>query len=186
MRYPRITIGVITLGSQTVPDAIIRAQRISEWPLVYTISQTFRGMGIGHSVGRKHGTQPSACLQNGSQLCYLCGAPADSGQAGPVRPSITQLLASENRPVPHACAGNQLYGTGEKTSQTWRRARLPNPYRCRRRSRRRNPSTCFPECLQSDLGVYVRSGRHLPVVIDAFVRMLIDEIIRLKSAFTQT
>lgn len=62
MRYPRITIGVITLGSQTVPDAIIRAQRISEWPLVYTISQTFRGWASGIRLGANMAlSHPLAC-----------------------------------------------------------------------------------------------------------------------------
>ena len=37
----------------------------------------------------------------------------------------------------------------------------------------------------SDLGVYVRSGRYLPVAVDAFVRALGEEIAQLERAEAQ-
>ncbi len=147
-RYPRVTVGVTSLGSQAIPEAVISGQ--ADIGLAFALPRTadLQQLGVGHFrlgaiVPPSHPllarTRPrhKAPLETSSVELALQMAKRGAGVAFQTHIGIEAELAGGTLVHVPLNDGGAVF---------------------------------------SDLGVYVRSSRYLPVAVDAFVRALSEKI----------
>jgi len=181
-RYPRITVGVTTLGSQAIPEAVLSGDA---------------------DLGLAFGLQRSAELQ---QLClghFRLGAIVPAGHPLAQRQEVAFAACAEHGLI---LAKREL-SLHHQIGPLFRRLRQPglpvlesSSLELARQMVRRGLGIAFQTRigleadlasgellhlpltdqggLHSDLGLYMRAGRHLPVAVDAFARLMAEEIAR--------
>ena len=177
-RYPRVTVGVTSLGSQAIPDAVTSGQ--ADIGLAFALPRTadLQQLGVGHfRLGAI--VAPGHPLAERRDVSFATCAEYPLIPPRATFPSITcwRLLASHS-PAAQGAAGNQFGGAGPADGQARRRRRLPDTHRHRGRAGQRHLARSAERRrlgVQRP-GVYVRSSRYLPVAVDAFVRALSEEI----------
>ncbi|WP_282340823.1 MULTISPECIES: LysR family transcriptional regulator [Pseudomonas] len=185
-RYPRVTVGVTTLGSTAIPEAVISGA--ADIGLAFALPRTtdLNQMAVGH---------------------FRLGALVDAAHPLAGRKDVsfatcaehTLILAKSELSIHHL-----LKPILARHAQRLRPVIESNSVELSRQLVRRGMGVAFQTrigveadrhsgLLQhlplndnggvfSDLGVYVRSGRYLPVAVDAFVRALGEEIAQLERA----
>jgi DNA-binding transcriptional LysR family regulator len=186
MRYPRVTVGIITLGSQAVPEAIISGA--ADIGLAFALQRhpDLQQMSIGHF-------QLGAILAPDHPLAS--------------RTEVSFATCAEHRLIvakPNLSIHHQISALRQKTALHQKPYLETGSLELARQLARRGAGIAFQTRigieddlatgtlvhvplsdhggLYSDLGVYVRSGRHLPVAVDAFVRAFGEEIRQRESA----
>jgi DNA-binding transcriptional LysR family regulator len=179
-RYPRVTVGVMTLGSQAVPEAIISG---------------------AVDIGLAFGLQRHPDLQQMRVGHFHVGAIMAPDHPLASRTEVSFATCAEHRLIlakPDLSIHHLLSTLIRKTALPHKPALETSSLELARQLARRGAGIAFQTRigieadlaaktqihlplsdnggLQSDLGVYVRNNRHLPVAVDAFVRALSEEI----------
>jgi len=181
-RYPHITVGVTSLGSQAIPEAVTSGQ--ADIGIAFALRRTadFQQLGVGH---------------------FRLGAivPADHPLAGRREVSFSTcaehrlILAKSDLSIHHLLAPVLA-----RTRSPQKAALETSSVELAAQMAKRGAGIAFQTRIGieaelstgtlvhlplndngqvlSDLGVYVRSSRYLPVAVDAFVRALCEEITR--------
>ncbi|AYC31516.1 LysR family transcriptional regulator [Pseudomonas cavernae] len=183
-RYPQVTFGVTLLGSQSIPDAVLDGG--ADLGLAFALPRSaelqqlsvghFRLGAIvapGHPLATRHEASLASCAEHGLILAkselsiHHLLAPLLRRLRQPARPIL------ESSSLELAC---QLAKRGLGVAFQTRigiEADLAN-------GELKHIPLSESGGVFSDLGLYVRNGRHLPVAVDAFARQL-DEEIRLRE-----
>ncbi|MGY8818192.1 MAG: LysR family transcriptional regulator [Pseudomonadales bacterium] len=181
-RYPHITVGVTSLGSQAIPEAVTSGQ--ADIGIAFALRRTadLQQLGVGH---------------------FRLGAivPADHPLAGRREVSFSTcaehrlILAKSDLSIHHLLAPVLA-----RTRSPQKAALETSSVELAAQMAKRGAGIAFQTRIGieaelstgtlvhlplndngqvlSDLGVYVRSSRYLPVAVDAFVRALCEEITR--------
>jgi len=179
-RYPRVTVGVTSLGSQAIPEAVISGQ--ADIGLAFALPRTadLQQLGVGHFrlgaiVDPAHPLAERADVSFATCAEYpLILAKSDLSIHHLLAPLLARTRPRHKAPLETSSVELALQmakrGAGgafqtrigieaELASGTLMHVPL------------NDSGAVF-----SDLGVYVRSSRYLPVAVDAFVRALSEEI----------
>lgn len=185
-RYPRVTVGVTSLGSQAIPEAVVSGQADIGIAFALPRSADLQQLGVGH---------------------FRLGAIVAPDHPLAARQEVSFATCAEHRLI---LAKNELSihhllapviarsGLRHKASLETSSVELAQ------QMARRGAGVAFQTSIGieadlasgalvhlpltdggrvvSDLGVYVRSSRYLPVAVDAFVRALCEEIGTRESA----
>lgn len=185
-RYPHITVGVTSLGSQAIPEAVISGH--ADIGIAFALPRTtdIQQIGVGHfrlgAVVRQD--HPLATRQ---QVSFATCA------------EFPLILAKRDLSIHHLMApmlartrlrekATLETGSVELALQMVKRgAGVAFQTRIGIESELADGSLVHLPLhdnggIVSDLGVYVRASRYLPVAVDAFVRALCDEIARRERA----
>ena len=180
VRYPHITVGVTSLGSQAIPNAVTSGQ--ADIGIAFALRRTadLQQLGVGHFrlgaiipadhplAGRRE-VSFSTCAEH-----RLILAKSDLSIHHLLTPVITRTR------TPHKAALET--SSVELAAQMAKRGagiafqtRIGIETELATGGLVHVPLNDNGQVL-SDLGVYVRSSRYLPVAVDAFVRALCEEI----------
>ena len=181
-RYPHITVGVTSLGSQAIPEAVTSGQ--ADIGIAFALRRTadLQQLGVGHFrlgaivpanhplAGRRE-VSFSTCAEH-----RLILAKSDLS----IHHLLAPVLARTRSPQKAALETSSV----ELAAQMAKRGagiafqtRIGIEAELSTGTLVHLPLNDNGQVL-SDLGVYVRSSRYLPVAVDAFVRALCEEITR--------
>ncbi|MDX2352625.1 LysR family transcriptional regulator [Stutzerimonas xanthomarina] len=179
-RYPHITVGVTSLGSQAIPEAVVSGQ--ADIGIAFALRRTadLQQLGVGHfrlgaivpaghPLADRHEVSFSTCAEH-----RLILAKSDLS----IHHLLAPVLARTRSPQKAALETSSV----ELAAQMAKRGagiafqtRIGIEAELSAGSLVHLPLNDNGQVL-SDLGVYVRSSRYLPVAVDAFVRALCEEI----------
>jgi DNA-binding transcriptional LysR family regulator len=180
VRYPHITVGVTSLGSQAIPEAVTSGQ--ADIGIAFALRRTadLQQLGVGHFrlgaivpnghplAGRRE-VSFSTCAQDRLILAksdlsiYHLLAPViartGSPQKAALQTSSVELAAQMAKRGAGIAFQTRIGIEAELASGALVHVPLNDNGQ-----------------VLSDLGIYVRSSRYLPVAVDAFVRALCEEV----------
>ncbi|MBW8338382.1 MAG: LysR family transcriptional regulator, partial [Pseudomonas sp.] len=179
-RYPRVTVGVTSLGSQAIPEAVISGQ--ADIGLAFALPRTadLQQLGVGHfRLGAI--VPPAHPLAERTEVSFATCAEyplilAKSDLS--IHHLLAPLLA---RTRPRHKAPLETSSVELALQMAKRGAGIAFQTRIGIEAELANGTLVHVPLndggsVFSDLGVYVRSSRYLPVAVDAFVRALSEEI----------
>ncbi|CAD5108971.1 LysR family transcriptional regulator [Zestomonas carbonaria] len=179
-RYPQVTIGVTLLGSQAIPEAVLSGS--ADLGLAFALPRCaelqqlcvghFRLGAIvapGHPLASQHEVSFASCAEHGLILAKS-------------ELSIHHLLAPLRRRLRQSDRPSLESGSVELAHQLARRG-IGVAFQTRigieadlANGELKHIPLSDNGGVFSDLGLYVRGGRYLPVAVDAFARQLGEEI----------
>jgi DNA-binding transcriptional LysR family regulator len=184
-RYPRVTVGVTTLGSPAIPEAVTSGA--ADIGLAFALPRTaelsqlavghFRLGAIvapGHPLADRRDVSFATCAEHTLILAK---------RELSIHHLLAPILARHSRLRP------PIESSSVELSRQLALRGMGVAFQTRigiETDRREGRLVHLPlsdnGAVYSDLGVYVRAGRYLPVAVDAFVRALGEEIARLEQA----
>jgi DNA-binding transcriptional LysR family regulator len=185
-RYPRVTVGVTTLGSLAIPEAV--ASGAADIGLAFALPRTaeLSQLAVGHfrlgaivhpehPLASRHEVSFATCSEHTLILAkrelsiHHLLAPILARHTQRLRPPIESSSVELSRQLARRGLG-VAFQTRIGIEHDLHEGRL------------RHIPLNDNGAVFSDLGLYVRAGRYLPVAVDAFVRALGEEILSLEQA----
>ncbi|MCQ4256632.1 LysR family transcriptional regulator [Stutzerimonas stutzeri] len=180
VRYPHITVGVTSLGSQAIPEAVTSGQ--ADIGIAFALRRTadLQQLGVGHF--RLGAIVPGGHPLAGRREVSFSTCAEDRLILAKSDLSIHHLLAPviARTRSPHKAA-LQTSSVELAAQMAKRGAGIAFQTRIGIEAELASGALVHVPLndngqVLSDLGVYVRSSRYLPVAVDAFVRALCEEI----------
>ncbi|TWI56495.1 DNA-binding transcriptional LysR family regulator [Pseudomonas duriflava] len=180
IRYPRVTVGVVTLGSQAVPEAVLSGA--ADIGLAFALQRhaDLQQMSVGHfRLGAL--VAPTHPLATRTEVSFATCAEYPLILAKPTLSIHQQLLPLLSRTILQRKPA--LETSSLELSRQLAKRGVGVAFQTRIGIEADLASGRLVHIplndngpLFSDLGVYVRSSRHLPVAVDAFVRALCEAL----------
>ncbi len=188
--YPNVSVGVSIMGSTAIPEQIVNGQ--ADLGLAFALlrnnelHQLVRGrFHLGAIMPPDHPLASHQHLTFASCAAYpLILAKPDLSIAHLLQPAISQ---SKNwgRAVVETSSVELAKKLAMRGSGIAFQTRIGIEYELQRGELVHIP-VMHNRPVMSDLGLYTRAGRSLPVAVDAFARMLVEEIASREQAERQT
>ncbi|MCY1267834.1 HTH-type transcriptional regulator YidZ [compost metagenome] len=184
-RYPQVTVGVTLLGSKSIPEAVLAGDVDLGLAFALPRSADLQQLSVGHfSLGAivtpdhplaaRHEASFAQCAEHGLILAKS-------------ELSIHHLLAPLRQRLPQPAPRAILESSSLELSRQLARRGLGVAFQTRIGIEADLAGGALKHIplsdgggVYSDLGLYVRRGRHLPVAVDALARQL-DAEIRLRE-----
>ncbi|TBV11112.1 LysR family transcriptional regulator [Stutzerimonas kirkiae] len=179
-RYPRITVGITSLGSQAIPESVISGQ--ADIGLAFALPRTaeLQQLGVGHfRLGAIVAADHPLATRSEVSLATCAEYPLILAKSALSIHHLMAPLLTRNRISRQA----SLQTSSVELAQQMARRGIGVAFQTRigiEAEIARGELVHLPLTdnggVFSDLGVYVRGARYLPVAVDAFVRALCEEI----------
>lgn len=179
-RYPRVTVGVFALGSQAIPEAVTSGQ--ADIGLAFALRRTadLQQLGVGHfrlgaivapdhPLAARGEVSFATCAEH-----QLILAKSDLSIHHLLAPVVARTRP-RHKPALETSSVELAAQMVKRGAGVAFQTRIGIETELASKSLIHLPLTDGGGVF-SDLGVYVRSARYLPVAVDAFVRALCEEI----------
>lgn len=180
VRYPHITVGVTSLGSQGIPDAVTSGQ--ADIGIAFALRRTadLQQLGVGHfrlgaivaadhPLAERREVSFSTCAEH-----RLILAKSDLSIHHQLAPVVARTR-SPRKATLETSSVELAAQMAKRGAGIAFQTRIGIEAELQAGTLVHLPLNDNGQVL-SDLGVYVRSSRYLPVAVDAFVRALCEEI----------